>query len=127
MQMPAFTMLNHYALRGGADAFRTAAAALVRRVRDEGGPGILSYRYFVNAGDGTALGVVDYRDGAAWIGHHDLAMAWPEMQAMHGTARLERSVCLGDVPAEVLDWLAASSMQVELIGGCEAAGGFVRD
>ncbi|ARJ69907.1 hypothetical protein [Paracoccus contaminans] len=123
MQMPAFTMLNHHARCAGADAFR--AAALARRLRGEGEPGIICCRRFVNAGAGRAPGVVDHRGGAARMRHHGLAMARPEMQAKARAARLERSACAGDVSPAVPDGLAASSMQVEPAGGCKAAG-FVR-
>ncbi|MDK1494791.1 hypothetical protein QN219_33340, partial [Sinorhizobium sp. 7-81] len=34
----------------------------------------------------TARGVIDYKDPDAWIGHHDIAMNWPESSAL--TARV---------------------------------------
>jgi hypothetical protein len=42
----------------------------------------------VNASDRTARGVIDYKDPDAWMGHHDIAMSWPEMTALHAAATL---------------------------------------
>lgn len=78
MTEPSLTILNHYVLLAPAPRFEEAIGRLVARVRRDGHPGILSYRFFVNANEKTARAVIDYRDPAAWIGHHDIAMIGPK-------------------------------------------------
>ena len=90
MSEARLTILNLYKLTGTAKDFRTAIERLSARVREEGDPGILSYRFFVNSAENSARGVIDYESPAAWIGHHDLAMAWPEMAACMAWRRLQR-------------------------------------
>ena len=80
------TILNLYELKGAPEDFEIAVGALATRVEAEGHPGVLSYRFFVNASERTARGVIDYKDADAWIGHHDIAMSWPEMTALHAAA-----------------------------------------
>lgn len=126
MPSPALTVLNTYALTGTADDFRRAITALAVRVQAEGERGVLSYRFFVNAGDASARAIVDYADAAAWIGHHDTAMGWPEMAALHRVARLTDAVFLGEVTPEIRDWLAGSSLTARVASGYGFAAGFRR-
>ena len=124
--LPALTVLNLYTLNGTADDFRRAATALAARVRAEGEKGIVGYRFYVNEADGTARAVVDYASPQAWIGHHDIAMPWPEMQALHAAARLTESTFLGEVSPEIRDWLGGSTLTARLNSGFAAVAGFRR-
>jgi hypothetical protein len=117
--------LNHYTLKGRPDEFVVAAQALAARVKSEGHPGVLSYRFF--AGPETARAVVDYADAAAWIGHHEIAMGWPEMKALHQAAGLAHSVFLGCVTDEIRAWLARSGLTVRVEEGYTFAAGFRRN
>lgn len=75
MDAPQLTVLNLYRLTGSAGAFTDAVIALAARVEREGERGLLSYRFWVNATEGTARAVIDYATPQAWIGHHDISMA----------------------------------------------------
>lgn len=123
---PALTVLNRYELSADPQSARAAFAALAARVEGEGHPGVLSYRFFVNDGSATARAVIDYAGPEAWIGHHDIAMAWPQMRALHGLARLAEVTFLGPVTPEILDWLAASPLTARVETGFTAAAGFRR-
>jgi hypothetical protein len=120
------TALNLYALKGPATAFQTAAEALARRVRDESHPGILLYEFYVNADDTSARALVRYRDAAAWIGHHDIAMGWPEMAALRAAATLTDVTFLGQVSPAIRAWLAASTITARIHDGNSLAAGFRR-
>jgi hypothetical protein len=124
---PALTVLNLYSLTGTADDFRRAIGALSARVETEGERGILAYRFYVNAAAGTARGVVDYASPAAWIGHHDLSMHWPEMKALHATARLTEATFLGEVTPAIRDWLAGSSLTARIDDGFIPVSAFRRE
>jgi hypothetical protein len=129
MALPGLTVLNHYRLLGPAGDFVAAISALSRRVEAEGHPGIRGYRFFVSdtgPGLGRARAVIDYVDAAAWIGHHDLAMGWPEMKALHLAARLEDVVFLGPVAPQIHAWLANASLTARLEEGYSLAAGFER-
>jgi hypothetical protein len=93
--------VNRYAVRDAA-AFDAATAALAARVKAEGHPGVLSYRFY-RQGDGRA--VVRYRDPEAWVGHHDLIMGWPEMAALRAAATMEEVLLFGPVTAGMQDWI----------------------
>lgn len=121
------TTLNLYTLKAGPEAFVSAITALAARVEAEGERGILGYRFFVDAKGGTARAVVDYASPQAWIGHHDLSMSWPEMQALHQVARLSDVTFLGLVPPEIRAWLAGSALTAALHDGFAFAAGFRRD
>jgi hypothetical protein len=125
MTRPTLTILNTYTLRGTVADFTAAITALAARVEAEGHPGVLSYRFFVGH-QGTARAVIDYADPAAWIGHHDISMAWPEMQALHRTAQLSKATFLGPMTDDIRHWLARSGLQAEIESGYVAAAGFVR-
>ncbi|MFY0634875.1 MAG: hypothetical protein JXQ91_13770 [Vannielia sp.] len=122
----SFTVYNRYVLLAPPEACTEAFAALVARVRSEGHPGVLRYRFFLNPHNATALGLIDYASPAAWIGHHEIAMPWPEMKALHGLARLEEITFLGEAPDEVRAWLEGSTLAAHLNTGNAAIAGFHR-
>ena len=127
MLKPGLTILNLYHLTASAADFSAAISALAARVEAEGHPGVLSYRFFVNPGEQVARAVVDYADGAAWIGHHDLSMKWPEMKALHAVAALAEVCFLGPFTDDIRDWLAGSTLKAKLNIGYQFAAGFQRD
>jgi hypothetical protein len=114
--------VNRYTLRDAA-AFDVATLALAKRVRDAGHPGVLSYCFYRQE-DGRA--VVRYRDPAAWVGHHDLIMGWPEMAALRAAADLTEVQLFGPVTSEMRDWIdrLALTAKVRFMG--ESVAGFVR-
>ncbi len=111
------TILNLYELRGTPDDFEIAVRALTRRVEAEGHPNVLPYRFFVNASERTARGVIDYKDPDAWIGHHDIAMNWPEMTALHAAATLAEVIFLGPLTADIQTWIESSASRREFVAG----------
>lgn len=120
------TVVNSYDLRGSADDFSVAIAALVRRVEAEGHRGILGYRFFLNPQAAVARAVIDYADPAAWIGHHELAMDWPEMKALHRVATLRHVTFLGPLTDEIAAWLAGSGLTADVESGFGFTAGFER-
>ena len=126
MTLPALTVLNRYELTGGAAAFRAATSALAARVEAQGEPGIVGYRFYANAEGTEGRAVVDYATPAAWIGHHERSMAWPEMAALHKVARLADVRFLGAVTDEIRAWIARSGLSVSLDEGWDLAAGFRR-
>lgn len=124
--LPKLTVLIEYQLIGSEAAFRTAISKLVARVQTAGHPGVLSYRFFVNPGAASARAVVDYASPDAWIGHHDISMAWPEMTAMHQVARLTCVTFLGPLTTEIENWISGSNLNVQLDSGHDFAAGFQR-
>lgn len=126
MMKQRLTILNLYELKAPPDHFARAIDALARRVEAEGDPGVLSYRFFVNASEGTARGVIDYSNPAAWIDHHDIAMSWPEMSALHDVAALSEVVFLGAMTSEIQAWIDNSSLSARIRCGYAFAGGFQR-
>jgi hypothetical protein len=124
--MGSLTVLNLYRLTGTQAGFRAAVSALAARVEAEGERGVLSYRFFVDVTAGAARAVVDYDTPAAWIGHHEIAMAWPEMKALHAAARLEECIFLGSVTPEIRAWIAGSGLTARVVDGFAPAAGFRR-
>jgi|GEM_PF-1954105 len=122
-QIAAF---NLYGLLAGRDAFLAATGALAARVAAEGHPGILHYRFFAGDDGREGAATVIYADAAAWIGHHEIAMGWPEMRAMHAVARLREITLMGPVTAEITGWLARSGLTATLRLFPAAGGGFRR-
>jgi hypothetical protein len=120
------TILNVYRLTGSADAFREAIGRLADRVEREGHPGVRGYRFFVNDDDGVARAVIDYDGPDAWLGHHDIAMGWPEMAALHGVATLSEITFLGPLTPEIEAWIASSTLTARISGGYRFASGFQR-
>jgi hypothetical protein len=98
-------VVNRYRLLSGREPFPAAAHALAGRVEAEGHPGILSYRFYAPEGLDEARLIARYRDAEAWVGHHDLAMGWPEMAAFRTVAALERVELYGTVTGPMRDWI----------------------
>ncbi len=124
--LPELTVLNRYALRDRPEAFAAAAGALAARVGTEGEPGVLSYRFWVDAAAGEARAVIDYATPAAWIGHHESAMGWPEMTALHAAAQLVEVRFLGPVTDGIRDWIAGSGLTAQVLEGAVPVAGFRR-
>lgn len=118
------TVINHYAFRLTAADFTNAANALAERVEREGHRGILAYHFHAGTQSGHAL--IRYRDAAAWFGHHEIAMPWAEMAALHRAARLDSITFTGEVPPEILDWLRNSPLTAEIRLHPTPAGSFTR-
>lgn len=127
MTLPQLTCLNSYVVNATADAFTSAIKALSARVLAEGDPGVLGYRFHVNPTTATARAVVDYATPQAWIGHHDIAMGWPEMRNLHAVARLTEVTFLGPVPEEIHAYLEQSGLTARIHAGYTFAAGFQRD
>lgn len=119
-------VINLYELLATPEDFALAIRALASRVEAEGDPGVLSYRFFTNADEGRARGVIEYQDSDAWIGHHDIAMGWPEMTALHSVARLAEVVFLGPLTPAIRAWIDGSSLTARIRSGNGFAGGFRR-
>lgn len=126
MSAITLTVLNTYKLKKTPEDFRTAIRALAARVQAEGHSGVLSYRFFVSETDGKARAVIDYADAAAWIGHHDIAMSWPEMAALHTVAVLHEVNFLGEMTGQIKDWLKGSPLTAQVTDGYSLAAGFQR-
>ncbi|WP_238365611.1 putative quinol monooxygenase [Mesobacterium pallidum] len=124
--MIGLTVLNRYALLGTAEAFRAAITALATRVEAEGHPGVLGYRFFLDPERGEARAVIDYADDAAWLGHHDIAMGWPEMTALHAAARLDEITFLGAVTPAIRAWIDGSTLTARVTAGYAPVAGFLR-
>jgi hypothetical protein len=117
---------NDYDLIGSLSAFQSAIAALADRVRSEGEPGVLTYRFYANARDATARATIIYASPKAWIGHHDIAFGWPEMRGLHAVARLRQVTIHGDFTEEIRAWLARSGLTVPVTVYDTFAAGFQR-
>ncbi len=126
MSMPELTIVSRYELIAPPAAFEIAESSLSERVARDGEPGILSYRFFTNPGAQEAHAVIDYDTPAAWIGHHEIAMSWPEMAALHAVARLAEVTFLGPLTPEIRAWLDASSLTARINDGNAFAAGFLR-
>jgi hypothetical protein len=117
MILPGLTILNLYRLTGTVEDFNAAIKRLAARVSDQGHPGVLSYRFFVNGAEKTARAVIDYEDSAAWIGHHDIAMAWPEMAGLHAVASLSEVTFLGPLTPDIQSWIDNSKLTARIHHG----------
>jgi hypothetical protein len=120
------TILNVYRLIGSAGDFREAIGRLADRVEREGHPGVRGCRFFVNDVDAVARAVIDYEGPDAWLGHHEIAMGWPEMAALHGVATLSEVTFRGPLTPEIEAWIASSSLTARISGGYGIASGFQR-
>jgi hypothetical protein len=120
------TILNLYELKGTPEEFERAVRALAKRVEAEGHPGLLSYRFFVNAPESRARAVVEYEGPDAWIGHHELSMGWPEMRALHAAASLEEVSFFGPLTPEIKEWIERSTLTARIRSGNRFIGGFRR-
>ena len=123
---PNLTILNLYHIKTTPQAFLTAITKLAARVQAEGHRGVLDYRFFCAPELMQARAVIDYVGPEAWIGHHDIAMSWPEMQALHQAAQLVEVVFLGEMTAEIRGWIDRSALSARVITGFSQAAGFQR-
>jgi hypothetical protein len=123
---PQITVVNHYRLLSGRDGFVAAVTALARRVEAEGHDGVLDYRFYCGAEDQECRAVVRYRDAEAWVGHHDLAMGWPEMGAFRAVAALESVDLHGPVTASMQIWIDRMGLGDKVRSFSEMVAGFRR-
>ena len=123
------TVINRYALRDRA-AFVAAVTALAARVRVEGHTGVLSYRFYAPEGTGMQLaegrGVVIYANPAAWVGHHDTAMGWPEMANLRAVAELVEIAIHGPLSDAMANWLDRSGLAARVVHHGLSVAGFER-
>jgi hypothetical protein len=120
------TILNQYDIQTTPEAFLLAITKLAARVEAEGHSGVLGYRFFCAPNLMQARAVIDYADPAAWIGHHDISMNWPEMRAVHHAARLVEVTFLGEMTAEIQNWIDQSTLRARLNKGFDFVAGFHR-
>lgn len=121
---PTITVVNRYRLLAGPEAFVAAVAAMARRVETEGHPGVRSYHFFCADGEGRA--VVTYANPDAWVGHHDIAMGWPEMAAVRAVSNLEEIALYGPLSDAMRAWLEKAKLLGRLRHAGEAVTGFRR-
>ncbi len=117
-------VVNFYALRD-AYSFDRALRTLVPRVRLQGHQGLCSYRFFGSGPKERRL-VAIYDGPEAWVGHHDLIMAWPEMVALRAAARLARTDLYGPISPAMQDWIDQMGLGRKLRHQGEAIAGFRR-
>lgn len=124
MTPPALTAVNDYALSAPTATFTAAVQALAARVRAEGDPGVLSYRFHTDGRQARA--VVHYAGPDAWMGHHRTAVTWPEFALLRASSQLTRITLLGPVTQEMRDWLSAAGIAAPVECLPVLAGGFTR-
>jgi hypothetical protein len=117
-------VVNFYSLRD-AEAFDRAVKLLVARVRLSGHQGVRSYRFFGSGPKERRL-VAIYEGPEAWVGHHDLIMAWPEMVALRAAARLARTDLYGPLTPPMRDWVDQMGLGKKLRHQGEVIAGFRR-
>lgn len=117
-------VVNFYALRD-PEGFDRAVRVLVPRVRLQGHPGLRSYRFF-GAGPKERRLVAIYAGPEAWVGHHDLVMAWPEMVALRAAARLARTDLYGPISPAMQAWIDQMGLGRKLRHQGEGIAGFRR-
>ena len=120
------TVVNQYRLTSGREAFLEATAALARRVEAEGHPGVLEYRFHCLPGADVGRAVVRYRSAKAWVGHHELALVWPEMAALRASADLEEVALYGPFTPAMQDWCARMGLAERVRHLGESVAGFCR-
>lgn len=117
-------VVNFYAVRD-AGAFDRAVRLLVPRVRLAGHPGMRSYRFFGSGPKERRL-VAIYEGPEAWVGHHDLIMAWTEIVALRAAARLARVDIYGPLTPPMQDWVERMGLGKKVRHQGEAIAGFRR-
>ena len=117
-------VVNFYALRD-PQGFDLAVRLLVPRVRLQGHEGLRSYRFFGSGPKERRL-VSIYEGPEAWVGHHDLVMAWPEMVALRAAARLARTDLYGPLTPPMQAWVDQVGLGRNLRHQGEAIAGFRR-
>lgn len=81
---------------------------------------------FICAGPDEARAVVRYADPAAWVGHHDLIMGWPEMAAQRAAADLVEIELFGPMTAAMQDWIDRMGLGPKVRHRGEPFAGFQR-
>jgi hypothetical protein len=122
--MAEVTVVNTYRLQDG-EGFELAVAALVARVRDQGHPGVRSYRFFRPTPE-MGRAVVTYDGPEAWVGHHDIIMGWPEMAALRRAADLAEIQLFGPVSDAMQDWIVRMGLAEKVRHQGLAVAGFDR-
>lgn len=117
-------VVNFYALRD-PEGFDRALRVLVPRVRLQGHAGLRSYRFF-GAGPKERRLVAIYDGPSAWVGHHDMIMAWSEMAALRAAARLARTDLYGPITPPMQAWIDRMGLAGKLRHQGESIGGFRR-
>jgi hypothetical protein len=117
-------VVNFYALRD-PEGFDRALRTLVPRVRLQGHQGLKSYRFFGSGPKERRL-VAIYEGPEAWVGHHDLIMAWQEMVALRAAARLARTDLYGPISPPMQAWIDQMGLGKKLRHQGEAIAGFRR-
>jgi hypothetical protein len=117
-------VVNFYVLRD-PEGFDRALRVLVPRVRLQGHEGLRSYRFFGSGPKERRL-VAVYEGPAAWVGHHERIMAWPEMVALRGAARLARVDLYGPLTPPMRDWIDQMGLTRKVRHQGEAIAGFRR-
>lgn len=121
---PEIAVVNFYALRD-PQGFDRAVRLLVPRVRLQGHEGVRSYRFFGSGFKERRL-VSIYEGPEAWVGHHELVMAWPEMVALRAAARLARTDLYGPLTPPMQAWVDQMGLGRKLCHQGEAIAGFRR-
>jgi hypothetical protein len=116
--------VGEYELAGTADAYVDAIGRLADRTEREGHPGVLQYRFFVNAAAGSAGAVIVFDSADSWRAHHDVAYQWEEMGELQATVRLQRLILFGPLTEEVTSGLAGAGISYDHYPGSAAQ--FVR-
>ena len=122
--MSEIVVVNFYTLRD-PEGFDRALRTLVPRVRLQGHEGLRSYRFF-GSGPRERRLVAIYAAPEAWVGHHDLIMAWPEMVGLRAAARLARVDLYGPLTPPMRDWVDQMGLGTKLRHQGEAIAGFRR-
>ena len=102
--------VNEYELVGESDAYVDAIGRLADRTEREGHPGVLEYRFFVNAVSGSAGATIIYDNADSWRAHHELAYQWGEMGELQATVRLKRLILFGPLTEDIESWLAGAGI-----------------
>jgi hypothetical protein len=123
---PGITVVNSYRITAGRDAFVAAVTALARRVQAEGHPGVLEYRFHCPTDSSKGHAVVRYRDPDAWVGHHDLAMGWPEMTALRASSDLVEIALFGPFTPSMQAWCDRMGLAAKVRHHGEPFAGFCR-
>lgn len=116
--------VNEYDLAADSASYVAAITQLAARTEQEGDPGVLEYRFFVDRARGTAGATIVYADADAWKRHHELAYQWEEMSALQSTVTLNRLTILGPLGAAVEGWLTGAG--ISFVHYPDSAAAFVR-
>lgn len=117
-------VVNFYTLRD-PEAFDRAVRLLVARMRLRGHQGVRSYRFFGSGPTERRL-VAIYEGPEAWVGHHDLIMAWSEMVSLRAAARLARVDLYGPLTPPMRDWIDQMGLGRKLRHQGDSIAGFRR-